>query len=169
MYFYASACVLLTVFALSIGHKVLHYEDFKRALAGYEILPAFAVVHGAWVFVAFELAAVVELLASFGQSRTGVTVLLFVYAAAMAINLARGKSVIDCGCGSAGTPLSGWLVGRNLLFVCFAMPTQPVGIVLVGNGMLLAIMLVVAVTIFVVLCHEMLNQLLANRAEVTLS
>ena len=43
--------------------------------------------------------------------------LLVMFALAMAINLVRGRTEIDCGCFKSGLrqTVSGWLVGRNLL------------------------------------------------------
>jgi hypothetical protein len=48
------------------------------------------------------------------------------YAAAIAINLRRGRAHISCGCGFGGAsggdqPLSWWLVARNLLLGALAL------------------------------------------------
>ena len=50
-------------------------------------------------------------------SATLLVLLLTVYTGAIAINLARGKRDIDCGCfaASSAVPLSGRLITRNLL------------------------------------------------------
>jgi hypothetical protein len=49
-----------------------------------------------------------------GAAATAAALLLF-YAAAIAVNLLRGRSDIDCGCGSRPQPLSWWLLLRNML------------------------------------------------------
>ena len=43
--------------------------------------------------------------------------LLLVYAAGMALNLARHRRDLDCGCAAAGRrrPIAAWMVWRNLL------------------------------------------------------
>src|SRR5262249_43406760 len=49
--------------------------------------------------------------------------LLGLYAGAIAINLARGRRDIDCGCAgpAARRPISGWLVARNLVLAGIAL------------------------------------------------
>ena len=46
--------------------------------------------------------------------------LLCLYTGAIAVNLGRGRTAIDCGCGGQATPLSGWLLTRNGLLLCLA-------------------------------------------------
>lgn len=54
--------------------------------------------------------------------------LLLLYGGAMAWHLAQGR-VLDCGCGGAPLPLSGWLVARNALLAAIALaaalPAEP--------------------------------------------
>jgi hypothetical protein len=47
--------------------------------------------------------------------------LLLLYAGAMAVNLLRGRSRLDCGCGSEPEPVSWFLVLRNVVFAGAAM------------------------------------------------
>jgi hypothetical protein len=49
--------------------------------------------------------------------------LLLVYALAIAINLARGRRDLDCGCAGPGNrrPVRGMLVARNLLYAAMAL------------------------------------------------
>jgi hypothetical protein len=49
--------------------------------------------------------------------------LLAVYTGAIAINLARGRRDIDCGCAGPALrePLSGWLLGRNGILLAAAL------------------------------------------------
>src|SRR5262249_14927936 len=61
--------------------------------------------------------------------------LLGLYAAAIAVNLARGRRHLDCGCTGPALrrPISGWLVLRNLVLVAIApadlapLATPPLG------------------------------------------
>ena len=52
--------------------------------------------------------------------------LLVGYAAAMAWNLARGRTTIDCGCGGGGHGISPLHVLRNGLLAVFAVPVSRV-------------------------------------------
>ena len=53
----------------------------------------------------------------------GAAALLALYAAAIAVNLARGRRHLDCGCAGPALrrPISGWLVVRNLVLVAIAL------------------------------------------------
>ena len=44
------------------------------------------------------------------------------YAIAMAISLARGKYLVDCGCGGAPEPISWKLIGRNAVLTTLIAP-----------------------------------------------
>lgn len=50
--------------------------------------------------------------------------LLLLYASAMGFHLAQGR-VLDCGCGGAPLPLSGWLVARNAVLATVALAASP--------------------------------------------
>ena len=107
--------------------KARDRATFRAAVEGYEILPA-RIAHAASVgFVAIEGVLALGLVAPAGFGvRTlalgGAAALFALYALAIAINLARGRRAIDCGCGGAAAhvPLSTWLVTRNGLLVAAA-------------------------------------------------
>jgi hypothetical protein len=46
--------------------------------------------------------------------------MLGVYATGMAVNIRRGRTTIECGCGGAGQPLGWPLVIRNLVLMAIA-------------------------------------------------
>jgi hypothetical protein len=90
--------------------------------------------------------------------------MLFTYSAAIAMNLARGRRDIDCGCGGPGgaRPLSGGLLARNAaLIVLLLLSTLPEGErALVWLDALTATALLVTL----VLCYAALDVVFANSA-----
>jgi len=126
--FGAAIAIGLAVLLLSAAwHKVAAHAAFVAALVNYRLLPPGLVKPAAVMLPAIEAALALGWLV--GGQRRGVAVatavLLLVYAAAMALNLRRGRRQIDCGCslgGAAGgeQPLSGWLVARNVLLAALA-------------------------------------------------
>jgi hypothetical protein len=120
--------VLRAAFALLLAtaasHKLRDLPRFREVLADYDIVPrAFAPV------VAVALAGFEAILAAVMLSGTAVpaagvatSTLLLGYAAAISINVRRGRVDIDCGCmGPASrVPLGRGLVVRNLLLASAA-------------------------------------------------
>ena len=98
-------------------HKWRDLAGFAEAFRAYGVLPA------AWGWMA-RLLPVLELLVGAGLlaaatralAATGGAVLLAVYAAAIAVNLSRGRRDLSCGCGGPNDkrPISPWMVWRNL-------------------------------------------------------
>jgi hypothetical protein len=100
--------------------KARDLARFRAAVEGYEIVPARAAGTAALGFAAAEGALAAALLAPAavglrGAALVAAAALFALYGAAIAINLARGRREIDCGCGGrdAHVPLSGWLLARN--------------------------------------------------------
>jgi hypothetical protein len=88
-------------------------------------------------------------------------VLLLAYAGVIALNLARGRTTIDCGCGGGGQGISSWHVLRNLVLVLFAVPVVAYqGRPLSGIGPFIVAMGCVAVLWLTFLVFD---QLLGNR------
>ena len=85
--------------------------------------------------------------------------LLCLYTLALAINLMRGITAIDCGCGDLPTPISGWLLLRNgaLLIMAFPHDTAAAG---AGFAAWALVSVLVAMMIVFYLTVE---QLLANQ------
>ncbi len=87
--------------------------------------------------------------------------MLLVYAAAVGVNLRRGRRHIDCGCAgpAARRPISGWLVARNVVLAAAALaglaPVAPRGLVWVDA------FTVVAATTALAACWTAADQLLA--------
>jgi hypothetical protein len=95
--------------------KMRNWTAFEGVIANYRLLPAFAVRPVTYLLPPFEILTGVALLTSVPQADWSAAGLLSVFAAAMAINLARGRSQIDCGCfNSALKQHLRWsLVARN--------------------------------------------------------
>jgi len=120
------------LFLLAAADKLTSFQKFKVTLADYQLLPQ--ALHG----VAARLIPLVEIglgiswLLSVPSSYVSVAsaVLLYVYMVAISINLMRGRSHIDCGCGfsrsvasKSSHQLSFGLVFRNLILVAVALAT----------------------------------------------
>ena len=107
------------LFAVAASHKVRDPARFRATLADYRLLPAPFVWPAAMLTIGAELAVAVVLFVSSWRAPGPLTAaaLLCVYAVAMAINLARGRRHLDCGCAGPAhrQPISGGLVVRNAL------------------------------------------------------
>lgn len=117
------ACLLLS----AAWHKAASHAAFVAALGNYRLLPPGLVRPVAAFLPVVEAALALGWLAG-GRGRlvaAATAALLLVYAAALAVNLLRGRRQIDCGCGFSGSaggeqPLSWWLVARNVLLAGLA-------------------------------------------------
>jgi Methylamine utilisation protein MauE len=91
---------LAVLFAAAGLSKLWHPAAYRSAIAGYALLPATATAPAALLLAAVEVAGAVLLLwpvsAIMGAGLLGALLLLF--STAIAINLWRGRTDIDCGC-----------------------------------------------------------------------
>jgi hypothetical protein len=108
-------------------HKLAARAEFIAVLRGYELLPAPLLRPVAALIPLAEFVLGVAWLvgAAWDLVASATAVLLLAYAAAIAINLYRGRVEIACGCGLSGRAgasqrLSGWLVLRNLVLAGLA-------------------------------------------------
>jgi len=112
----------MLLFGASAAHKLRSVGEFSQTLARYQLLPA------GFIRIAGPALGLMELAICLGLpwpalrpvgAAAGV-VLLFMYSAAITINLARGRHDLDCGCGGFGrrTPIGPWMVVRNLSLAC---------------------------------------------------
>lgn len=111
----------LVMFAAA-WHKFSEPEEFVGALAAYRMLPDPAVWPVARLLPVAETLLGIGILVPLTRhpALLGLAALVLMYAAAMGINLVRGRRSIDCGCGGAAHPLSWGLVGRNLVLAAAA-------------------------------------------------
>lgn len=135
----ALACRLLgaLIFATAAAGKLRHRHELAGVVANYRLLPESLAAAAGWAILALEILTALSL-ASGTRLEAGTALaiaLLCVFALAMAINLARGRREIDCGCFQSGLRqrLSVGLVVRNLLVsaalvpLFFAVTSPPVG------------------------------------------
>ncbi len=114
----AIALILIT----AAWHKLAEPNAFLAALAGYRLVPAALLNTTARALPGIEIALAVGALVPATRPGTllAIAALFVLYAAAMAVNLLRGRSYIDCGCGGAAHPLSWGLIGRNAVLAGLA-------------------------------------------------
>ncbi len=157
---------LALLFATAAWQKLRAPAVFREQLRDYRLLPAGALGPVSALIVIAELGIATAL--SWPAGATGAAfaaaALLCVYAAAIGINLARGRREIDCGCGgpASGAPISGGLVLRNLALAACALlaAVPPAGRPLVAlDWTVLALSLVTVTLLF-----ASANILLANAA-----
>ncbi len=149
------------IFLTAALHKTRHYLEFVGVFNQYKLLPNFSIPFVAPLVIGAEIACAVALLSGFTRS-VGLTVaigLLGTYTLAIAINIARGRTAIDCGCGGQATPLSGWLVVRNLTLLVLTGTALSAG---TGAMSSTAYLLAVPTTALLWLIYVTGNQLLAN-------
>lgn len=120
-----AALVLAAVFGAAGPPKLAARDAFAGVLANYRLLPERLVPPVALVLPCLEIAVAVGLLlpATRPLAALGACLLLLLFAAAMAVNLLRGRSDIDCGCAIGRLrERIGWpLVARNLLLAVAAL------------------------------------------------
>ena len=104
------------LFASAALQKLRDLPGFAAAVAAYRLLPAATGL--AWLLPLAELLVAGGLLATASRAwaAPGGAVLLGLYAAAIAINLQRGRTELACGCGGPNErrPIAAWMVWRNL-------------------------------------------------------
>jgi hypothetical protein len=125
------ALSLALLWTSAAWHKLREPAGFARALAAYDLLPGSLCRVMARLLPWIETAVAAALLAPSTRNLAALAsaLLLLIYAGVMAINLARGRNDIDCGCGADGQAISWWLVIRNIALVTASLallwPTEP--------------------------------------------
>ncbi|KAB0503766.1 MauE/DoxX family redox-associated membrane protein [Pseudomonas moorei] len=121
----ASAVAIAVLLASAATHKVRAPARFARQLADYQLLPDSLVRPVARLIPLLELAIAFALLVpvSRGWAALNAAGLLALYAAAIGINLWRGRRDIDCGCAGPdqAQPLRPVLLLRNSVLVVLAL------------------------------------------------
>lgn len=152
-------------------HKLRSHARFSAALANYRLLPAPLSGPLAWLLPGMELVlgSCWLLYVFVPQAAIATAGLMSLYALAIAINLARGRVHIDCGCGGpaaghAEQPISPGLVLRNVALALLAIvPAMPVGARDLGIADYIASGLIVLTG---VLLYAATTQLLQNAAAI---
>jgi hypothetical protein len=115
------------VFLLAAVQKLRHWRLLSGVIANYRLMPRWSAGPAAALLPPVELLLGIALLLAPLQPWSAVAgiVLLLLFAGAMAINVARGRIHIDCGCGQEFLAQKlGWpLVARNLALVALLAPS----------------------------------------------
>jgi hypothetical protein len=120
---------LALLFLVAAAHKLRDLAVFRATFAEYRILPD--ALSGLVPFVELTVAVLLLVPAGGALGEVGAAALLLVYAAAVGVNLARGRRHIDCGCAGprARRPIGGGIVVRNVLLAAAALmalgPVEP--------------------------------------------
>ncbi len=118
--FIAVRLFVALVFAVAAVGKMRHWAEFEGVVANYRIVPEVLVRPLAYTLPPLELLLAVALVTLAAPiPETGAAVLLGLFAAAMGVNIVRGRRDIDCGCFSSALKqtLRWSLVARNLVMI----------------------------------------------------
>ena len=108
-----------SLLASAAVHKIRDFDRFSAVFAAYRIAPAGALRALAPLVPAAELSLALALPWPPTHRFAGLAAaaLIGLYAAAIALNLARGRRDLDCGCGGPRDRrhIAAWMVWRNAL------------------------------------------------------
>jgi hypothetical protein len=116
---------LAVLFAASTMHKLAALGEWPGVVRNYKVLPqALAVPAAGLLLIAGALTAAAlfwPVTRRLGAGAAAVQLVLF--AAALAINLRRGRSRVDCGCFGSRLRqgIAAWMVVRNLVLAMLAL------------------------------------------------
>lgn len=120
-----AAIAIAMLFAASAARKVADFAEFAGVVRNYAIAPAALSAPLGGLLIAIEASIAALLLAPATRAAAGVAAaaLFCIYAMAIGLNLARGRTSIDCGCsfGASGDRLSPTLLYRNGLLAATAL------------------------------------------------
>ncbi|MBV6422252.1 MAG: hypothetical protein NAOJABEB_00027 [Steroidobacteraceae bacterium] len=160
------ATLLLSyLFVIAGWQKLSTFNYFQQVLADYQILPKSWVPLVARTLPLLEVGAGLALLVPFAHDPALMllTVLLAIYSAAIALNILRGRSEIDCGCAGPGQEqaISAWLIVRNTVLLSLALlaRTMPQAETIGAMGWVVGLL---GAVLAAVIYHSS-NQLIANR------
>ena len=116
------------IFATAAVQKMRHWRVLEGVVGNYRLLPHRLVKPAAVLLPPVELALGAALLADATAPAAPVAgaALLLLFAGAMAINIARGRGHIDCGCHQSflRQALSPILVARNAVLALLLLPAM---------------------------------------------
>lgn len=161
---HAAAASLAGVLLLGGAAKCRDLQQFEAVLDDYRLLPSFLLKPVSLLLPLIELMAGALLLwlPTRGAGAWLSLGLLALVTAAVAVNLTRGRTRIDCGCGGGDhLPLSGGIVARNAMLGLLALvalaPVQ------VRATVWLDLVATLFSTLFMLGLYFMANQLLSNQ------
>jgi uncharacterized membrane protein len=117
--------MLSYLFVVGGCQKLAEAGHFHQIVRDYELLPERLSAWLARILPPIEICAGLALLIPTLRQSALILIatLLASYSAAIALNIYRGRTDLDCGCAGPGQeqPLSNWLVGRNLVLIALAL------------------------------------------------
>lgn len=120
----ASALALSVILASAARHKLKHPSWFRRQIQEYQLIPGLLTPFATRALPMMEFALAAGLLWTTSRPYAGIfaALLISLYGLAIAINLARGRNDIDCGCSGPAMhqPLEPVLLVRNLVLAIAA-------------------------------------------------
>jgi len=119
---FAGRVFLSATFIQAGLQKIRHRELLPGVISNYRILPETLVPAASWLLPPLELVVGIALLGPSSWSALVAGGLVALFGVALAINLARGRTHIDCGCFQSGLRQElGWeLLGRNAILLATA-------------------------------------------------
>ena len=155
---------LALLMASAALHKRREGTRFRAQLEAYRLVPGslLGTVAAGLPWIELTTAALLVFTTTRGAGGLLACALLLGYALAMFVNILRGRTDIDCGCGGPGQPLSVGLVFRNLVLAgaaaMLALPAAPREL---GPGDAAGFVLLLVVAI---VSYAALGQILRNAA-----
>ena len=120
-----AAWSLAVLFGASTAHKLAALAEWPGVVRSYKVLPpALALPAAGTLLIAGALTAAALVWPPARRAGAcAAAVQLVVFAGALAINLRRGRSSIDCGCFGSRLrqAISAWMVARNLVLALLAL------------------------------------------------
>jgi hypothetical protein len=156
-----STSFLGLVFVRALLHKLGTFEEFAGTVRDYRLVPWPRAV--ALALTLAEAAVVIGLLWPATRQIAAVAgaALLAGYALAIGINLWRGRTAIDCGCGVRGQGISPLHLARNAVLIGFAVPVALIDILTLPHAA--ASLAVAGASILLWMMFLAFEQLLGNR------
>jgi len=161
-------CVLFITAGI---HKLTARAAFLASLDDYQLVPPMITPLLSFVVPAFEITLALLWVLPLVPTATAIisALLLGVYTLAITINLARGRTHIDCGCnfsavGDAGSVISPGLVLRNCILIAAILFTLIPAVERSLNW--LDYGTVVVATLVAILCYMSISQLMANNTAI---
>jgi hypothetical protein len=154
---YVLVIALALLFASAAWHKWRGLAQFREILGAYRLVPAplLGLVGVAVPACESAIALLLPVTATRSSAAGAGAVLLLTYAAAMAINLRRGRRDLDCGCTGPAErrPIAAWMVGRNVLFAALLLlgsgpwpgrALTAIDLLSIGGGLVVVVLLYAA-------------------------
>lgn len=117
---------LALIFLLAAFHKMRHWSLLFGVISNYRLLPQTLVAPATMLLPVVELGIGLGLLSDLMAVWVALAAMamLLMFATAIAINVRRGRTHIDCGCGQSFLKqgLSPSMVGRNVILAGLLLP-----------------------------------------------